>query len=373
MDYLSRKKYAESSIVFGFSYCRSNAVRRKITFELTPEQYALIISTGICYYCEEKNLPPFGSKIDRLDSEKGYLEDNCVPCCEDCNYLKGKLLSPFETKSAVFALKEYHATNILPEKIAYGLYTAKVKRIRKNDNYSKVVKYANTAGIDCTLTQEDYLTLISNSCYYCGGFLSQAGYGLDRKHAQGPYSLENCIPCCPVCNRLKWDRYTTEETLVIVNAIQKIRMDLPQQQTIPPSTGIRAYTKHHVAIKEEAYHKTKNILLSANLTLVTSFEEYNLQAGRKRFVKIQCYKNHIFTRLFERAKHILECPVCTDKSNKSGGFIEKLKINGWELISGEYKNKTSILTVRCISGHEKTSQYRFLRDIPCVICRKNLL
>lgn len=29
--------------------------------------------------------------IDRLDSEKGYVKENCVPCCWDCNRMKQTL------------------------------------------------------------------------------------------------------------------------------------------------------------------------------------------------------------------------------------------------------------------------------------------
>jgi 5-methylcytosine-specific restriction endonuclease McrA len=33
------------------------------------------------------------SGIDRKDNEKGYTEENCVPCCKRCNGIKGEWLS----------------------------------------------------------------------------------------------------------------------------------------------------------------------------------------------------------------------------------------------------------------------------------------
>jgi hypothetical protein len=36
-----------------------------------------------CYYCGE-----LSKGIDRLDSTKGYEVENCVSCCEQCNYMK---------------------------------------------------------------------------------------------------------------------------------------------------------------------------------------------------------------------------------------------------------------------------------------------
>jgi DNA-binding XRE family transcriptional regulator len=48
-----------------------------------------------CYYCGSINSQETqGFKhngIDRLDSTKGYTEQNCVPCCTKCNMAKGSL------------------------------------------------------------------------------------------------------------------------------------------------------------------------------------------------------------------------------------------------------------------------------------------
>ena len=38
------------------------------------------------------------------------------------------------------------------------------------------------------------------------------------------YYFENCVPCCKVCNIIKGDRLTPEETLGAINAIQKVRL-----------------------------------------------------------------------------------------------------------------------------------------------------
>lgn len=45
------------------------------------------ISAKECIYCGT----PGPNGIDRIDSEKGYEKDNCVPCCKHCNYVKGNL------------------------------------------------------------------------------------------------------------------------------------------------------------------------------------------------------------------------------------------------------------------------------------------
>ncbi len=38
-----------------------------------------------CFYCDDKMLMV---GFDRVDSYKGYTQNNIVPCCGDCNIMK---------------------------------------------------------------------------------------------------------------------------------------------------------------------------------------------------------------------------------------------------------------------------------------------
>jgi hypothetical protein len=61
--------------------------------ELITEDTFNDISQKNCHYCGVTG--PNG--IDRIDCKKGYHNDNCVPCCKHCNYVKGNLsLEDFE-------------------------------------------------------------------------------------------------------------------------------------------------------------------------------------------------------------------------------------------------------------------------------------
>jgi len=42
--------------------------------------------TQPCYYCGNEPI----NGIDRLDNSKGYVSDNCIPCCSICNWMKHK-------------------------------------------------------------------------------------------------------------------------------------------------------------------------------------------------------------------------------------------------------------------------------------------
>lgn len=51
-----------------------------------------------------------------------------------------------------------------------------------------------------TLTYEQFNTIISQNCYYCG---SNSSIGIDRCNSKLGYIINNCVPCCTVCNIMK--------------------------------------------------------------------------------------------------------------------------------------------------------------------------
>ncbi len=100
----------ESSFIYLYNICKNAAIFREIVFNLTTEQHRNIITKN-CYHCGAVPIQynPYVSKhiakkpvskkrlseawilkngIDRLDNSIGYVESNCVPCCQKCNYGK---------------------------------------------------------------------------------------------------------------------------------------------------------------------------------------------------------------------------------------------------------------------------------------------
>lgn len=59
---------------------------RELEVTLTFEDFKKLISSK-CYYCQE-SLPETGSGIDRVNSNIGYVQGNCRPCCTQCNRAK---------------------------------------------------------------------------------------------------------------------------------------------------------------------------------------------------------------------------------------------------------------------------------------------
>ena len=65
------------------SYKRS-ALLRNIEWNITDEQFKSFWNLD-CIYCGD-SISTIG--IDRVDSSKGYIIDNIVPCCYQCNIIK---------------------------------------------------------------------------------------------------------------------------------------------------------------------------------------------------------------------------------------------------------------------------------------------
>lgn len=74
---------------------KREAKARNLAWELSDECF-IKLTQGICYYCGKEPSQVYAGKngnyiyngIDRVDNLKGYIEENCVTCCKDCNYAK---------------------------------------------------------------------------------------------------------------------------------------------------------------------------------------------------------------------------------------------------------------------------------------------
>lgn len=82
---------------------------RGLKCELSLDEYVELISKK-CYYCDGE-LPEIRAGLDRIDASKGYISGNVLPCCENCNKLKGNLLTVEETYVIVQGLKELRQTD----------------------------------------------------------------------------------------------------------------------------------------------------------------------------------------------------------------------------------------------------------------------
>ena len=69
---------------------------------------------------------------------------------------------------------------------------------------------AKNRTLQFNLTKDDFIQITSKQCSYCGGFgsVSPTGErynGIDRIDSSKNYELDNVIPCCSICNKMKMD------------------------------------------------------------------------------------------------------------------------------------------------------------------------
>jgi|TARA_R110001606_G_scaffold380707_1_gene541380 hypothetical protein len=72
-----------------FDSYKARAKTRNMDFKLSFSQFDALVK-GDCHYCKVPvKDKPMG--IDRVDSKKGYILSNSVPCCWTCNRAKSDM------------------------------------------------------------------------------------------------------------------------------------------------------------------------------------------------------------------------------------------------------------------------------------------
>lgn len=64
------------------------------------KKFALSLVVKDCHYCKRTPYQTHRGHaymgIDRVDNSRGYYKDNVLPCCKECNSIKGQYLSQEE-------------------------------------------------------------------------------------------------------------------------------------------------------------------------------------------------------------------------------------------------------------------------------------
>jgi len=82
-------------------YKRNAKLRTPVEFLLTKEEFVSLIQKP-CFYCGSVGSKYWSNKyhthseiiangIDRMDNTRGYVLENCVPCCKRCNTAKNDM------------------------------------------------------------------------------------------------------------------------------------------------------------------------------------------------------------------------------------------------------------------------------------------
>lgn len=118
------------------------------------------------------------------------------------------------------------------------------RRILENPyEYYFYLDYQNSAkrfNKDFNITLLEFLALCRQNCHYCNqepayrkrkvskGRITYEAYanGIDRKDNDIGYILENCLPCCPICNFAKRSM-SYNEFIEYLNKVTNYRKHLP--------------------------------------------------------------------------------------------------------------------------------------------------
>ena len=105
-------------------------------------------------------------------------------------------------------------------------YQKRMKEYCKNRSQSihgKYLAYIHAAkhrNRSFALSKIDFALLVSSPCYYCGE-LQENFNGVDRVNNDKGYTLDNCVSCCEMCNRMKLTKSKEEFIMKCKQIIEK--------------------------------------------------------------------------------------------------------------------------------------------------------
>lgn len=84
---------------------KKKASLRGMAFTISFERYKELIAFG-CYYCKVSLFGVYGTSLDRINNEIGYVNENVVPCCPMCNRIRHTYLTVDEMLAVAKLLRE---------------------------------------------------------------------------------------------------------------------------------------------------------------------------------------------------------------------------------------------------------------------------
>lgn len=73
-----------------FRTYQTSAQRRNLSFDLSNQDFEQVVKQP-CMYCGGFNRGGIFSGLDRVDNKIGYIKENVVPCCGECNMMRGMM------------------------------------------------------------------------------------------------------------------------------------------------------------------------------------------------------------------------------------------------------------------------------------------
>jgi 5-methylcytosine-specific restriction endonuclease McrA len=112
--------------------------------------------------------------------------------------------------------------------------------------FSTARKNASKREISWDLSFEEFISFFDFPCFYCQNKLGlpvKSGIGLDRLDSAKSYNINNVVTCCYICNLIKNEFLSAQETKVAVQAILKYREDNNITECIDHRVGYQKLNK----------------------------------------------------------------------------------------------------------------------------------
>ena len=99
VETLEKNKLPARRWITARSYAKHEGREWSISFE----EYYQLLRQG-CFYSGKSLSDETGIGLDRIDNSKGYTLDNVLPCCGECNSIRGNKLTVDEMQYAMLAV-----------------------------------------------------------------------------------------------------------------------------------------------------------------------------------------------------------------------------------------------------------------------------
>lgn len=176
-----------------FTRIRNEARYKNRPFEISLEA-ALQLVNERCYYC---NNDFEGLGVDAFDHRLGFVPGNVRSCCTPCNKMKA----------------DYHGEDFV--RIMCNIGATHSSQVNWTPNYTFLVQMRDVYSCSFDgykhqakrkerrweISQTDFNRIVSQPCHYCR--ISNRNVGLDRVNSEPYYTIDNVLPCCGSCNRVK--------------------------------------------------------------------------------------------------------------------------------------------------------------------------
>ncbi len=136
-----------------------------------------------------------------------------------------------DNKEEMKAYNKYHYWKNRPwhqqrwKEWAKGKHNANYERSKLPHNRWKSAQFhAKRRSLEWAIPLSEYLEYVKMRCHYCDGSLPIRGTGLDRLDNDKGYTIQNVVPCCGSCNKIRGNNLTQEEMVVAMKAVKELRL-----------------------------------------------------------------------------------------------------------------------------------------------------